>query len=170
MLQTFGPLLEAPPGELGVNALADAPSESASQPAASSSQRPVSGEKTFLLSVAQRAKATAAAGGLSLSTPGHNAIMTSLQAAAEDGCRHYKIMVRRGLRNQRTRDWLVPAGAKKGIARQKLSWLDVLRQKSEQAQQCRKPEPTPSQSAGPVSSSCQKDCRPFTDRMVNTSS
>ena len=44
----------------------------------------------------------------------------------------------------------MPAGAKKGDAKQKLSWLDMLRQKSEQAQQRRKPEPTPSQSAGSI--------------------
>ena len=39
-------------------------------------------------------------------------------------------------------------GAKKGGAKQELSWLDVLRHKSEQAKQRRKPEATPSQIAG----------------------
>ena len=53
-------------------------------------------------------------------------------------------------KEQRHYGWLVPAGAKKGDAKQKLSWLDMLRQKSEQAQQRRKPEPTPSQSAGSI--------------------
>ena len=40
------------------------------------------------------------------------------------------------------------AGAKKGGGKQKLSWLDALRHKSEQSKQRRKPEATPSQIAG----------------------
>lgn len=42
----------------------------------------------------------------------------------------------------------VCVGAKKGGGKQKLSWLDVLRHKSEQSKQRRKPEATPSQVAG----------------------
>ncbi len=40
------------------------------------------------------------------------------------------------------------AGAKKGGGKQKLSWLDALRHKSEQSKQRRKPEATSSQVAG----------------------
>ena len=40
------------------------------------------------------------------------------------------------------------AGAKRGGGKQKLSWLDALRHKSEQSKQRRKPEATPSQIAG----------------------
>ena len=40
------------------------------------------------------------------------------------------------------------AGARKGGTKQKLNWLDMARQKSEQAKQRRKPEVTPSQSTG----------------------
>ena len=40
------------------------------------------------------------------------------------------------------------AGARKGGTMQKLNWLDMARQKSEQAKQRRKPEVAPSQSTG----------------------
>ena len=40
------------------------------------------------------------------------------------------------------------AGARKGGIKQKLNWLDMARQKSEQAKQRRKPEATPSQDTG----------------------
>ena len=43
---------------------------------------------------------------------------------------------------------LIYAGARKGGTTQKLNWLDMARQKSEQAKQRRKPEVTPSQSTG----------------------
>jgi len=45
-------------------------------------------------------------------------------------------------------------GAKKAGAKQKLSWLDMLRQKSEQSKQHRKPEATPSQIAGTATPVC----------------
>ncbi|CAK0735135.1 hypothetical protein CVIRNUC_000533 [Coccomyxa viridis] len=78
----------------------DLPEASASQAPAEGGQRPPFGEKSFLLTVAQRAKEAAA------------------------------------------------AGARKGGTKQKLNWLDMARQKSEQAKQRRKPEVTPSQSTG----------------------
>ena len=54
-------------------------------------------------------------------------------------------------------------GAKKAGAKQKLSWLDMLRQKSEQSKQRRKPEATPSQIAGTATPVCLLlfACSPF---------
>ena len=46
------------------------------------------------------------------------------------------------------------AGARKGGTKQRLNWLDMARQKSEQAKQRRKPEVTPSQSTGVLPVNC----------------
>lgn len=67
LVQTLGPAVEAPAVtemETNTDPLKGAAASQAADE--SSNQRPVSGEKTFLLTVAQRAKQSAAAGNTSL--------------------------------------------------------------------------------------------------------